>query len=325
MGYNFPIVFKKLLIFALVLGVVPYNHADDRTQASGAAQSQEVTSHATSGATEKHDSSDLQRDASPRQSSNEPRSVRVILPPKDNYDHAAFWVSVALAIAGFLGIGVGVFTLLFIKRQAYEMRFQRILMRHSLNAMRRQSRLMESQTEILRDSVSAAQASADAANANIELITKERRSYVRIEIADLDLLNAGVLGDRVAFKVVFYGPTEIFILETAAEADLTDSQQSPDSLVWHTIGLPSIVPPRTEPIERAAYLYRKLSPVEERALVEGNKFMHFRGFVRYRDVFERDHRTRFNQVWVYSKLQPAFMPKFGCWVKCGEPDDNCET
>jgi hypothetical protein len=45
--------------------------------------------------------------------------VRVIsTPAKDSYDKAAFWATIALVVAGFVGIGVAVLTLRTIKRQA---------------------------------------------------------------------------------------------------------------------------------------------------------------------------------------------------------------
>ena len=47
-----------------------------------------------------------------------------------------------------------------------------------------------------------------------------------------------------------------------------------------------------------------------------------RGFIKYRDVFDRDRETRFRWVW---KFNQHFGGATGDWEKCGAEEDNQET
>jgi hypothetical protein len=81
----------------------------------------------------------------------------------------AIWgANLALAIVGIGGIVVAICTLCFIKRQAIEMRRQRITMEKTLNAIRQQATLMEEQSDILKSSVAVAKESADSAEKSAE-------------------------------------------------------------------------------------------------------------------------------------------------------------
>jgi hypothetical protein len=112
-----PIVLKKLVILALMFCVIPFSHADNAAPASGTAQGQKPANSTTSAAVQEHRGSNFQQDGSPNQTTNEPKAVRVILPAKDNYDKATFWISVILAIVGTGGIVVAVLTMRKIERQ----------------------------------------------------------------------------------------------------------------------------------------------------------------------------------------------------------------
>lgn len=108
---------KKLAILALMFGVILQNHVYGGQPATGAAQGKKPAIPTASASVQEHDSPAFQQDGSQNQNAHEPKSVRVVLPPKDNYDLWAFWISAALALAGFLGIGVGICTLLVLRRQ----------------------------------------------------------------------------------------------------------------------------------------------------------------------------------------------------------------
>jgi hypothetical protein len=70
--------------------------------------------------------------------------VRIInLPQKDGYDKAQVWINLALAAVGSVGVVVGICTLVYLRKQAAEMRLQRKAMIGSLAAMKRQSVIME--------------------------------------------------------------------------------------------------------------------------------------------------------------------------------------
>lgn len=85
------------------------------------------------------------------------------------HERAIFWANLALAIVGIAGIVVAICTLCFIKRQAIEMRLQRIVMRRTLIAISRQANDMERQTGILEKSVATAQSGVESNELQIEL------------------------------------------------------------------------------------------------------------------------------------------------------------
>jgi hypothetical protein len=65
--------------------------------------------------------------------------VRVVsTPPKDRYDKAAFWINAALAGVGFIGVGIGIGTLLFLRSQTAQIKRQ-------ADQMERQLGLQEAQ------------------------------------------------------------------------------------------------------------------------------------------------------------------------------------
>jgi hypothetical protein len=94
---------KYLAVFVLALGVIPLQ-ADER-QAIPASPGD----CATTGQQPK-------RTAPTREHVD--ADVRIVSSPgKDSYDKAAFWATIALALVGFVGIGVGIRTLRILKRQ----------------------------------------------------------------------------------------------------------------------------------------------------------------------------------------------------------------
>lgn len=94
--------------------------------------------------------------------------VKVItLPPKDWQDVATFWINVALAFVGCIGIGIGVCTLIYLRKQAGEMRLQRKVMVRSLRAMREQGE-RESKTIVLQYRPKVVVRSARATGLGIE-------------------------------------------------------------------------------------------------------------------------------------------------------------
>lgn len=79
---------------------------------------------------------------------NKPTDIRIVqAPDKDPYDKAAFWINVVLAVVGTVGIGVGLGTLLFLRKQVNEMRLQRNSMDETLKAIQKQADLMKEQGE----------------------------------------------------------------------------------------------------------------------------------------------------------------------------------
>ena len=50
------------------------------------------------------------------------------------------------------------------------------------------------------------------------------------------------------------------------------------------------------------------------------------GFIKYKDVFDRDRETRFRRAWKFSDAIPIGVShRPGKWEKCGSAEDNKET
>jgi len=158
MGYNFPIMFKVLAVFSIVLYVLPvqaYAQTHKAKQATKSAQPATpvplvVPQQAPTPASQSEHKEHVQAD------------VRVIsTPSKDRWDIAGFCISVALAIVGVFGVRVAIKTLGHIETQANEMKLQR-------GILEKQATHMDAQTRILETSVAIAKMNADTAQANIK-------------------------------------------------------------------------------------------------------------------------------------------------------------
>jgi hypothetical protein len=105
---------KRWSIFGMLLVVFCAHGRADKVQNNGRQQSQ-----AQSSPTSRGDHQQVTGQYSPQEHENDIQAdVKIIGPPeKDFYDKAPFWLNLALAIAGFIGIGVAVWTVRTIKRQ----------------------------------------------------------------------------------------------------------------------------------------------------------------------------------------------------------------
>jgi hypothetical protein len=88
--------------------------------------------------------------------------------------------------------------------------------------------------------------------------------------------------------------------------------------------LPPVVPAGA-PQECLTFLF--IDPEHHRTMVSeikaGRLFVGIRGFVKYKDVFDRDRETRFRYVWKYFK--ESIGEDAGDWEKCGATEDNQDT
>src|ERR1039458_4222098 len=143
---------------------------------------------------------------------------------------------------------------------------------------------MGKQTEILEKSVAAAQTSADAANANIELVVNKERGRIFVEVDDLDFAETRLLTHQVTYRVVFHSPTVSFIENTAANVDVTDSAE-PDEIRFFplSITIRKVIPPAFPTQDCRALFFRMLDQFEIDQVNHQKSFVHFRGFIKYRD------------------------------------------
>jgi hypothetical protein len=256
------------------------------------------------------------------------------LPKKDWTDWFYFVFSLLLVVVGGLQVWLLSRTLLLVRRQTREMMRQRVTMGGQLEAMRGQLTAMERQTPHLEASVWAAQSSADAAMKNIELVISKERARLRIKLSDLKLVPEGDLGVYlVNFTVNIVGTTPAFITDTRCGGGIVDPQiiddaETGDRGMVPLQRFPDVIAPDSQPIPKFAIFHS--SGNESDGLLEEVKanrlFVMLRGFIKYKDVFDRERVTNFRYVWKYEDFTvPPDTERWGHWERCGQPEDNKET
>jgi hypothetical protein len=212
-----------------------------------------------------------------------------------------------------------------------------------MGIMQRQADLIDGQTAVLKESVSVAKDGAEAAKANaeaarlnaeaaknmLELTVSKERARLRVEVKALDLSIAGYLAHTVEYTVRLYGTTEARVIESGAEAYLHNSAEPPtdkNSLMM-PIGLEQVLSPQSPTVTKSAFLMPKikLDKADVDGINERKSFVHFRGFIKYRDVFERERETRFQYLWNVTDLPNFGGGPFSYWTRSGAASDNSET
>ena len=171
---------------------------------------------------------------------------------------------------------------------------------------------------------------ADLMERQIEASINRERARIRVKLEELKL--EPLLEDRLLhgarYKVELHGPSSAFILDTLAYAYVSSSPEPEYSKVNPPMGLPpeTVIKPEVPVIELVTHILPNLnlSPSEiEREVRQWRSFIHFHGFIKYRDVFDREHETRFRYIWHVTDR--AGGTPFSYWKKCGTEDDNAET
>jgi hypothetical protein len=198
----------------------------------------------------------------------------------------------------------------------------------NLRAIERQAIQMERQTGILEKSVVLAEKSAETARQNIEMFVSRERGHLRVQVMPLEWpLQPGPA--KLKYKVTHSGATEAYIESSCARAEITDSPEpGDDTQWWPAMSIPQTITPNDRVIE--AYVQEifpklTLEQPDIEAIDRGEKFIHFRGFIRYNDVFGTERSTRFRRVWEVSKVRNPDGTRSARWNKRGGPKDNSET
>ena len=79
-------------------------------------------------------------------------------------------------------------------------------------------------------------------------------------------------------------------------------------------------------MKKSAFLFPKykLDQSDVDSIAKGTSFVHFRGFIKYRDISGRSRATNFKYVWKVGEPFSDGTP-YGYWLKCGAQEDNSET
>lgn len=198
----------------------------------------------------------------------------------------------------------------------------------NLRAIERQALTMERQTSVLEKSVELAEKSADTARQNLEMFVSRERGHLRVELRPIEWpLKPGTA--RLAYHVTLYGSTEAYITSSCARAELTDSAEPVDDPHWYpAMNIPQVITPEHRVAEGAVqgiFPRMSLEQADIDAIDAGKKFIHFRGFVKYNDVFGTERWARFRRVWELSAARNADGSRSGHWGKRGGTKDNSES
>lgn len=258
-----------------------------------------------------------------------------------------------LVFVGFLQAGVMVFQLCTYRRQAVtmdrqakEMIRQRSYMRRQWRVMReqaaeakRQVGEMEKQTVHLETSVAVAGTSAKAALRNaesaqqsVEMFISKERARLRVEMKPLTLTPKfkSTAFHTVDFNVAIDGPTPAYVTSTSCVAFAMPStfiaeKDTGCAVMMNMPTLPQVILPNSVPTEHFALFLSSDSDVDTLLpeIRSGNFLVGIRGFIRYRDVFDRDHETTFRYAWRFSEFYG--LGEHGSWEKCGQSEENRDT
>jgi hypothetical protein len=243
---------------------------------------------------------------------------------KDGWDKAAVFSNYLLVIVGIGGVVVAIITICFIKRQAVEMRRQRILTKKTLVAIKVQAGHMESQTTILRDSVAVAKKSADSAEESIALMKSKERARITVKIPSAGRWVTDMFWG-IRFHVGNIGPSDAFNVSIMARLEFTQSSIPPKIPSPHGIRyFPRIragkrVSPITGPNDWEGSGEAEFDRWDEERMASvagGKTFMHMRGTVDYEDIFGDPHVTPFRYMWIRER---------GGWVDVAHLEEQKAT
>lgn len=264
-----------------------------------------------------------------------------------------------LAVVGVLQAGIMFLQLLVYRRQAHEMtrqrhetRRQRYIMEEQgqiivaqLRAMHEQVTEMSVQSGILQESVSvardaakaaqdganAAKESADATRDSVEMFVSKERPWLRITLDDWKAIphNDETRFIVMTFHLQRFGATDALIVNSYIYGMLTDSidPSSATGVLGQSITMKTIITSADTAETRMTWVSKREggwdespTPQDVDDIYVGEKTVHVWGAINYKDVFGREHWTKFRYRWVLNPFGSN-----GHWEKCGKPEDNCET
>jgi hypothetical protein len=258
-------------------------------------------------------------------------------------ENASLVFSLILVIVTAIQAYLLCFTLKFV-------RIQSVIMRRQTRHVARQAQSMRYQTTHLRNSVEegrkaanateiaakAAMEGATATNKNVEMYISKERARLIVDLKKLSLAPfSGTWAYAVEFTVSIFGTTPAYILESRCAAYIApletamNEEELADGVMFSPRSLPKVFPADSPPLEEFA-IFHFATDGHTEDMFAGIKadelFVGVRGFIKYRDVFDRERDTRFRYVWKYSTIPPPpGDERWGSWVKCGKEEENRET
>jgi hypothetical protein len=229
---------------------------------------------------------------------------------KDSIDRTIMWCTIILTFVGSLGTWAAVKTLRQVKRQAdtledHKAKFEDLATAANNNAI-------------------AANASAKAVTGIVTAFVSRERARISVEApSKLELVDG--FFNTVKYRIHIFAPTPAIIVTAEVNAG-SDTEETLKYKWTHNMGITSIDTRQTTVIERTTLLIEMVNPAFRQVINEKTKFIHFHGFIKYRDIFqsesEEPHETRFGYIW---RVGPTLRADSRRWEKGGGRADGKKT
>jgi hypothetical protein len=186
-----------------------------------------------------------------------------------------------------------------------------------------QLKVMSEQLAAVQETASASTMSAAAAKESIERIICKERARLRVELQPF-YLNFDA-PSPASYTVQHEGSTDAFVVDSHVSVYVSPSRDPDRSAVnGRPMPIPTVIGAQN-PVVAAQDVLHPFTPEEIDEIRELKSFVHFTGFVRYKDVFEGEHETRFNRVWSIARMNHLNGEPFTYWEHCGTAEENVET
>lgn len=193
-----------------------------------------------------------------------------------------------------------------------------------------QSRVLDGQLQVMaeqlaavKETASASTMSAAAAKESIDRIISKERARLRIELQPFYLnFNAP---SPAKYTVQHEGQTDAFVTDSHVSLYVSPSRDPDSNAVnGRPMPIPRIIGAQNSMVAAQDVLHPFTSQ-EIDDIRELKSFVHITGFIRYKDVFEGQHETRFNRVWSIARMNHLNGEPFTYWEPCGTAEENVET
>jgi hypothetical protein len=186
-----------------------------------------------------------------------------------------------------------------------------------------QLKVMSEQLAAVKETASASSASAAAARESIDRIICKERARLRVELQPF-YLNFDA-PSPASYTIQHEGSTDAFVVDSHVSVYVSPSRDPDRSAVnGRPMPIPRVIGSQN-PVVAAQDVLHPFTPEEIDEIRELKSFVHFTGFIRYKDIFEGEHETRFNRVWSIARMSHLNDEPFTYWEHCGTAEENVET
>lgn len=186
-----------------------------------------------------------------------------------------------------------------------------------------QLKVMSEQLAAAKETASASSLSAAAAKESIDRIISKERARLRVELQPFYLnFNAP---SPANYTIQHEGSTDAFVMDSHVSVYVSPSRDPDRKAVnGRPMPIPRVIGAQN-PVFTAQDVLHPFTREEIDEIRQLKSFVHFTGFIRYKDVFECEHETRFNRVWSIARMNHLNGEPFTYWELCGTAEENAET